>query len=330
MRRALETAWAQRRVDAIVLSSDDPAILAEADGLAGVLALERPAELATDTALAYDVARARARAGGGAAGRLRRARARAVHHAVHRAAGTSTARSSCSRRARRARPSVTVVRVDDLVHPLKLKRLDGDRLVPFLADDALAPSHDAARAVGAQRRASTRAASTSCARACCSCPTPRGHADARGALGRRQHAARPGVRGVPRPARRSEAMRDPHARPPPRLRGRRLPRELRPDQDGAARRSATIPTLELQLVAGASLVLERFGNAVDVMRGRRLRARRGRAPHHRGRDADDDGQVDRPRPARAADGVRDARSRTSSSRSPTASRRSPRRSPRRT
>ena len=38
-----------------MLSSDDPAILAEADGLDGVLALERPAELATATARSLDV-----------------------------------------------------------------------------------------------------------------------------------------------------------------------------------------------------------------------------------------------------------------------------------
>ncbi len=45
------------------------------------------------------------------------------------------------------------------------------------------------------------------------------------------------------------------------------------------------PDLELQIVAGASLVLERFGNAVDVMAMRRLRARRDDPLHHRGRDA---------------------------------------------
>ena len=55
VRRALETALASGILDPVVLSSDDPAILAEADGLDGVLALERPAELATATARSLDV-----------------------------------------------------------------------------------------------------------------------------------------------------------------------------------------------------------------------------------------------------------------------------------
>ena len=45
------------------------------------------------------------------------------------------------------------------------------------------------------------------------------------------------------------------------------------------------PDLELQLVAGASLVLERFGNALEVLTHGRLRARRDDPLHHRGRDA---------------------------------------------
>ena len=37
---------------------------------------------------------------------------------------------------------VTVSKIDDTVHPLKLKLLEGDRLVPYLRDDGLTPSHD--------------------------------------------------------------------------------------------------------------------------------------------------------------------------------------------
>ena len=54
VRRALETALAAGCFSTVALSSEDPAILAEADGLPVEL-LERPSELATDTALTFDV-----------------------------------------------------------------------------------------------------------------------------------------------------------------------------------------------------------------------------------------------------------------------------------
>jgi N-acylneuraminate cytidylyltransferase len=34
------------------------------------------------------------------------------------------------------------VRLGAALHPAKLKRLDGDRLLPFLEDDRLTPSHE--------------------------------------------------------------------------------------------------------------------------------------------------------------------------------------------
>ena len=37
---------------------------------------------------------------------------------------------------------VTVVRLEAAVHPLKLKLLEGDRLLPWLEDDRMAPSHE--------------------------------------------------------------------------------------------------------------------------------------------------------------------------------------------
>jgi CMP-N-acetylneuraminic acid synthetase len=37
---------------------------------------------------------------------------------------------------------VTVSVADAAHHPLKLKRLEGDRLLPYLEDDRLAPSHE--------------------------------------------------------------------------------------------------------------------------------------------------------------------------------------------
>ena len=69
------------------------------------------------------------------------------------------------------------------------------------------------------------------------------------------------------------------------------------------------PDLQLQLIVGASALLDRFGSVVDVIEARRLHAGRARHDDRRRRDAGDDGQVDRPRPARAADAVRAAQAR---------------------
>jgi CMP-N-acetylneuraminic acid synthetase len=135
VRRALETALASGVLDAVVVSSESDDVLAEAEGL-DAIALRRPPELATDRALAFDVARHALEAAGdfdalaliqcttpftapediaGALGLLERSGAASV---------------------------VTVSRIDDTMHPLKLKLLEGDRLVPYLRDDGLTPSHD--------------------------------------------------------------------------------------------------------------------------------------------------------------------------------------------
>ena len=140
VRRALLTAIDSGALDAIALSSDDPEILAEAEGL-DVIALHRPGELATDRALAFDVARHALRA---------------VEDAEHepfdalalvQCTTPFTAPADISGaveplNASGAGSVVTVARIDDTVHPLKLKLLEGNRLTPYLRDDALTPSHD--------------------------------------------------------------------------------------------------------------------------------------------------------------------------------------------
>jgi CMP-N-acetylneuraminic acid synthetase len=142
VRRALDTALAAGCFEAVALSSDDPAILAEADPLPEVIKIVRPPELATADARTYD----------------------AVVHAlddVERAPGAgrfdSVAVVQCSSPftapedvagavslARRtgAGSVASVVRVAGIAHPLKLKRMVGDRLVPFIEDDRLTPSHE--------------------------------------------------------------------------------------------------------------------------------------------------------------------------------------------
>lgn len=135
VRRALETALASGVLDAVVLSSDSEDVLAEAEGL-DVVALRRPRELATDRALAYDVARHALEAAGDFDA-LALIQCTTPFTAPEDIAGAIALLERTG-----AASVVTVSRIDDTVHPLKLKLLEGDRLVPYLRDDALTPSHD--------------------------------------------------------------------------------------------------------------------------------------------------------------------------------------------
>jgi CMP-N,N'-diacetyllegionaminic acid synthase len=138
VRRALETSLEARCFEAVALSSDDDEVLAEAEGL-DVETIDRPAELATATARAYDVVVH-------ALGELERnGRFDAV--AVVQCTSPFTAPADLAGavellEASGARSVVSVVRLESALHPLKLKVLEGDRLLPFLAEDQLAPSHD--------------------------------------------------------------------------------------------------------------------------------------------------------------------------------------------
>jgi len=139
VRRALDAAVASGRLDPVVLSSDDPAILAEATGVSAVRALPRPAELATDTALAIDVVRhalAELEAEGDRFGAVA-----IVQPTSPLTAPEDIAAAVDLLERTGAESAATVVRLDHAVHPLKLKRLEGDRLVPFLEDDAMRPEH---------------------------------------------------------------------------------------------------------------------------------------------------------------------------------------------
>jgi CMP-N-acetylneuraminic acid synthetase len=122
-----------------VLSSDDDEILAQADGL-DVTALRRPAELATATARAADVVRH-------ALAEVEDAAAPFDAVAIVQATSPFTAPEDVAATVELlgrtgAESAVSVVRVDAALHPAKLKRLDGDRLLPYLEDDRLTPSHD--------------------------------------------------------------------------------------------------------------------------------------------------------------------------------------------
>lgn len=141
VRRALDTTLAAGCFATVVLSSDDPAILAEADALPAVVRLARPPELATDTALSYDVVRH--------AVDTLEARGDGPFDAVAIVQCTSPFTApqdladAVAHLARSGAESVvSVARVDAALHPLKLKRLEGDRLLPYLEDDDMAPSQE--------------------------------------------------------------------------------------------------------------------------------------------------------------------------------------------
>ena len=139
VRRALETALAAGCFDAVALSSDDEAILAEADGL-DVVVLRRPPELASDTSLAADFALHALRVFDD---RERPLDAIAIVQCTSPFTAPEDVSGAVELLERTGAESVvTVARVAAGRHPLKLKRLEGDRLLPFLEDDRLTPSHE--------------------------------------------------------------------------------------------------------------------------------------------------------------------------------------------
>lgn len=141
VRRALEAAIASGRLAPVVLSSDDPAILAEGERVPAVLLVPRPAELATESALAIDVVQH-------VLAEIERERSQRFDAvALVQATSPLTAPDDIAAAVELlertgAESAATVVKLDHAVHPLKLKRLEGDRLVPFLEDDAMRPEHE--------------------------------------------------------------------------------------------------------------------------------------------------------------------------------------------
>lgn len=139
VRRALETAVAADCFDVVALSSDDDAILAEAAGL-DVAVVRRPAELAGDVTRVSEVVRH-------AVTVLEDPAAPFEAVAIVQATSPFTAPEDVAGalallEQTGAESVVTVVRLEAAMHPAKLKRLEGDRLLPFLADDRLTPSHE--------------------------------------------------------------------------------------------------------------------------------------------------------------------------------------------
>ena len=139
VRRALETALAAGSLDVVALSSEDDEILAEAEGL-NVVALRRPPELAADTARAAEFALHALKTlddEGSPFEAVAIVQCTSPFTAPEDVAGAVGLLERTG-----AESVVTVSRIEAAYHPAKLKVLDGDRLLPFLEDDRLTPSHE--------------------------------------------------------------------------------------------------------------------------------------------------------------------------------------------
>jgi len=143
VRRALDAASVSGRLATIALSSEDPEILAEAEPLTHVVQLRRPLELATDNARSYDVvvhALDTLETGGGRYDAVAVIQCTSPFTAPEDIAGAVEMLERTG-----AGSVVSVVEVEAIHHPLKLKRMEGDRLLPFLEDDRMLPSHELPR-----------------------------------------------------------------------------------------------------------------------------------------------------------------------------------------
>lgn len=131
----IETALASRLLDRVVVSSDDPEVLAIAAAHGPGLALERPTALATDTAPAITYVRhaletleARGEGPFESVVILQPSSPLTLPEDVDATLELLAASGADS--------AVTVVRLDHAIHPAKLKTLDGDRLLPYLEEEA--------------------------------------------------------------------------------------------------------------------------------------------------------------------------------------------------
>jgi CMP-N,N'-diacetyllegionaminic acid synthase len=141
VRRAMETALASEAFDAVALSSDDAEILAEANGLDSVALVRRPPELATDSARAYDVVihALRTLESGG----YTPFEAAAVVQCTSPFTAPEDLAGAVRMLDRTGATSVvSVAPLESGIHPLKFKRMEGDRLLPYLEDDRMLPSHE--------------------------------------------------------------------------------------------------------------------------------------------------------------------------------------------
>lgn len=131
---AIEAARAAQRLDRLVVSSDDPEVLAIAAGYDRRLPLERPAELSTDESLAIEYVRhalavleARGEGPFDAVAILQPSSPLALPEDVDATIDLLESSGADS--------AVSVMKLDFMMHPVKMKTLDGNRLLPFLEEE---------------------------------------------------------------------------------------------------------------------------------------------------------------------------------------------------
>ena len=133
--RAIETAMQARSLTKIVVSSDEPRVLELAKGRPRVVPLMRPAEISTDTAPAIEYVRhalAVLEAGGDprydAVVIIQPSSPFTTADDINQTVGILEA-------APEADSAVSVMEIEHAIHPLKLKRLERGRLLPFLEEE---------------------------------------------------------------------------------------------------------------------------------------------------------------------------------------------------
>jgi CMP-N-acetylneuraminic acid synthetase len=131
---AIEVGLGARSIDRLVLSSDDARILARAERFPNLISLERPAELATDTAPAIDYVRH-------ALAALEREPPNYDTVVILQPTSPFTLPEDVDGTVALlektgADSAVSVVLVDHWIHPTKLKLMQGDRLLPYFEEEA--------------------------------------------------------------------------------------------------------------------------------------------------------------------------------------------------
>lgn len=130
---AIEAARAARALDRLVVSSDDEEVLAFASERDPALPLRRPPELADDTSPAIDYVRHALHALETSGGRFDAVAIIQPSSPFTRSADIDA--TVALLQGSGADSAVSIVELDHAIHPLKLKRLEGDRLWPYLEEE---------------------------------------------------------------------------------------------------------------------------------------------------------------------------------------------------
>lgn len=127
---AIEAARSASSLDRLVVSSDDPEVLECARSYDQELPLRRPAELARDRSPAIDYVRHALDAVGGEFDAVAIVQATSPFTQPGDIDATVSLLQSTS-----ADTAVSVMKLDHAIHPVKLKVMEGDRLLPYIEEE---------------------------------------------------------------------------------------------------------------------------------------------------------------------------------------------------